>query len=114
MRTLLAPGGVIVLDVQNRWCAAAYGWLPTLARIVRDVARPSERSGDVTFSWRAGGATIPATGHVFTPREVPRLARAVGLHVRGGHVIDPATGVPRRHVFAGHLVYVLEPRGSVG
>ncbi len=108
MRSLLAPRGVLVMDVQHRYNARAYGWLRTLGRFIHDLVRPSETNGDVSFTWRAGGSTIAATGHVFTDAEVRALAHEAGLRILRRHVVDYDTGASCRWACSGHLVYVLE------
>lgn len=108
MRALLADGGLIFLDVNNRYNARAYGLLKTAARALFDLVNPSEANGDVSFDWEVGGRRIRARGHVFTPREVASLAARAGLCVRERHVLDYGTGARRRFAFRGQLLYVLE------
>ncbi|MDQ3919151.1 MAG: class I SAM-dependent methyltransferase, partial [Acidobacteriota bacterium] len=74
MRALLADGGLVFLDVNNRCNARAYGTLKTAARALFDLVSPTEANGDVSFEWQVGGRRIRARGHVFTPREVESLA----------------------------------------
>jgi SAM-dependent methyltransferase len=107
MGALLADDGLILLDVNNRYNARAYGPLKTAARVAYDFIRPSETNGDVSFSWDIDGQRIRARGHVFTPAEVESLATRAGLRVRERHVIDYETGERRRFVFEGQLLYVL-------
>ncbi len=108
MRELLAEGGLIFLDVNNRYNARAYGTPKTAARALFDLVCPAETNGDITFDWEIGGGRICARGHVFTPREVESQARRAGLRVRARHVVDYETGAQRRCVFQGQLLYVLE------
>lgn len=111
MRALLAEGGLIFLDVNNRYNARAYGMFKTTARALFDLVSPSETNGDLSFDWEIGGRRIRARGHVFTPREVESLAAGAGLRVRERHVIDYETGARRRFAFQGQLLYVLEREG---
>jgi SAM-dependent methyltransferase len=114
MRALLADGGLIFLDVNNRYNARAYGTLKTAARALFDLVSPSETNGDLSFEWEIGGRRIRARGHVFTPREVESLASRAGLRVRERHVIDYETGARRRFAFQGQLFYVLEREERAG
>lgn len=107
MRSLLADGGLILLDINNRYNARTYGRLKTTARFMFDLVRPSETNGDVSFDCDIGGRRIRAHGHVFTPAEVESLIMRAGLCVRERHVIDYETGEQRRFVFQGQLFYVL-------
>ncbi len=64
---LLAPGGRIFVDVNHRYNAVHYGWLPTAWRLVRG------GSHDVVVTWRSEG--VSTAGHVFTGREFSDLCR---------------------------------------
>jgi SAM-dependent methyltransferase len=108
MRSLLADGGLIFFDVNNRYNARAYGLFKTAARALFDLVSPSETNGNVYFSWEIEGRRIRGRGHVFTPREVETLAWRAGLRVRERHVFDYVTGERRRFVLQGQLLYVLE------
>jgi SAM-dependent methyltransferase len=112
MRHALAPKGRIWLDLHNRYNARYYGWAPTISRILYDAARPSPANGDVTFTLRANGVAVAATGHVFAPAEAARLFRAAGLAVARRWIVDYETGERRRTVVAGHLLYELTSRTS--
>lgn len=107
MGQLLAPGGRIFLDVNNRYNARAYGWLPVMGRMLKDLARPSETSGDISFEWRVGGRRIKSYGHVFTPREVEGLMQRAGLKVVSRRFVDYSSGRESRTGFGGQLFYEL-------
>src|SRR5262245_5071832 len=51
MRRLLAAGGVIFLDVNNRHNAPAYGWLRVAGRMGLDAIHPDLRRGDAAIEW---------------------------------------------------------------
>ncbi|MDQ3821334.1 MAG: class I SAM-dependent methyltransferase [Acidobacteriota bacterium] len=108
MRSLLEDGGLIFLDVNNRYNARAYGMVKTAARALFDLVRPSETNGDVSFDWNIEGRCVRARGHVFTPKEMASLVSRAGLHTRERLVIDYRSGALRRFVFQGQLLYVLE------
>jgi SAM-dependent methyltransferase len=107
MRSLLAAGGQIFLDVNNRYNAREYGWLASFGRVIYDRVRPSLSNGDVTFSWHVDGRAIKARGHVFTPREMMSLVSLSGLKVARRFIVDYQTGELRRSIFAGQLLYEL-------
>jgi SAM-dependent methyltransferase len=112
MSRLLAPGGRLFFDVNNRYNAAAYGWPMTLARVVKDVVRPADSNGDITFHWVVDGVSIPGRGHVFTPAEIDRLAAAAGLRIRQRVVLDYESGRRRRSIFSGQLLYEATAEGA--
>ncbi len=106
MRGLLSPGGVLFLDVNNRYNARAYGVARTVGRWLLDRLH-SEGHGDVVVTWQVGETTVRFTGHVFTPGEVEGLFREAGLAVRRRYLVDYDTGDLRRFPFEGQLLYEL-------
>jgi SAM-dependent methyltransferase len=112
MRELLADGGTLFVDVNNRYNARAYGWARTLGRIAYDALRPSDSNGDVVVVWRAGERVIQTVGHVFTPREMEGLFDDAGLKVTNRYVVDYRTGERRGSVLGGQLLYELVAGGG--
>jgi SAM-dependent methyltransferase len=110
MRRLLAPGGEIFCDVNNRHNARAYGRTRVLLRRFIDGVMPDERRGDARFEWQVAGERIAASGHLFTPREVRMLAADAGLGVVEERAIDYVTGEPSDCPREGQLLYRLAAR----
>lgn len=103
---ILSPDGLIFVDVIHRYNVRSYGATMTAARWLRDRTAPSDSNGDVKARWSTANGEISTYGHVFTDREVRRLADAAGLqHVRR-LVIDYGTGNIRRASWMGNLLYV--------
>ena len=109
MRRLIAPGGAIFLDVNNRHNAAAYGRVTVLARRIVDFVAPDERRGDTRFRWTIGGLNLPATGHLFTPAEIEGMIEESGLRVVRRTAVDYATGAYSTTPFRGQLLYHAAP-----
>jgi SAM-dependent methyltransferase len=107
MRRLLAPGGTIFCDVNNRHNARAYGRARVMLRRLLDRIIPDERRGDSRFEWVVQGERIPAAGHLFTPAEMQRLAREAGLVVEERLAVDYRSGRSSSGAFQGQLVYRL-------
>ena len=105
---LLAPGGRIILDVNNRHNASAYGTARVFARRVIDSILPDERRGDIEFFWTVEDRKIPAKGHLFTPREMAGIIRDAGLKISRIYAVDYMTGRRTENLTAGQLVYILE------
>jgi SAM-dependent methyltransferase len=103
---LLSPDGKLFLDVNHRYNLRSYGIYPTIARWTRDRFFPDERNGDVTVRWNVAEATISTYGHVFTHREIMRLADASGLELEERVVVDYEDGRVRRFAFMGNLLYI--------
>lgn len=106
MRALLAGGGQLFVDVQNRHNAAAYGRGRVLARVVLDRLWPDERRGDTSFDWKVGSRTVRGHGHLFTPSEIATLLRQAGFRIAERVAIDYATGERSRSPLRGQLVFV--------
>lgn len=105
---ILSPRGVLFVDVIHRYNMRSYGATMTVARWLRDRISPSENNGDVKASWPTAGGEISTYGHVFSEREMRRLAGAAGLECAERIVIDYGTGEVRRASWTGNLLYVLQ------
>lgn len=114
MARLLAPGGRLFLDVNNRHNAAAYGWRKVAWRVAVDALWPDERRGDSSFEWEIGGRRIPAMGHLFTPAEMDGILRRAGLSVRARVCVDYADGGEKPGRFSGQLAYMATADGEDG
>jgi 2-polyprenyl-3-methyl-5-hydroxy-6-metoxy-1,4-benzoquinol methylase len=106
-RKMLAPQGMVFLDVSHRYNAESYGWSMTFLRMAGDFFLRSEKRGDVAVAWKAGVRTIHTTGHVFTHREIKRLVRSAGLKILGHWIISYETGRESKLPLRGHLLYQL-------
>lgn len=108
MRALLAPGGRLFVDVQNRHNAAAYGRWRVCGRVVVDMLWPDERRGDTSFDWHVGGRAVRGHGHLFTPAEIGGLLHEAEFHVVARCAIDYATGRKSDSPFLGQLAFVCD------
>jgi 2-polyprenyl-3-methyl-5-hydroxy-6-metoxy-1,4-benzoquinol methylase len=107
LRDLLIPGGRIFVDVTHRYNVRSYGAWITCCRFLKDVVMPREENGDVTARWSLPEVECSTYGHVFTNREILRLAREAGLKVEACLPVDYETGVPTRFLLQGNLLYEL-------
>jgi len=109
LRQLLAPDGLLFLDVNHRYNTFSYGFTRTAGRFVWDIVWPGVHHGDVVVNWEYGSSRRRCStyGHVFTDREVQRLARTAGFSVDERIVIDYDEGCIRRFAFQGNLLYCL-------
>ncbi len=105
---LLAPKGLLFIDVNHRYNARHYGTAATLLRLVRDRVLSNESTGDVIAHWEVGGIKYATNGHVFTHGEFCRLLPTTGLTMVKRLIVDYATGEIRRSKFGGNLFYVLQ------
>jgi SAM-dependent methyltransferase len=110
MRNLAAklrPGGRILLDVNNRHNAAAYGRWAVCKRVLIDGLAFDARRGDAVYEWKIGAQSFQSSGHLFTPAEMGKLFSQAGLRVRARLSVDYASGAVSRSPFRGQLFYVL-------
>lgn len=103
---LLSPAGLLFVDVIHRYNKRSYGMTMTAARWLRDRIAPADSNGDVRARWSTSNGEISTYGHVFTDREMRRLAEAAGLPRIERVVIDYDTGEIRRARWNGNLLYV--------
>lgn len=108
MAALLAPGGRLFLDVNNRHNARAYGQLRVLGRRLVDFVAPDPARGDADFVWQIAGRAVPSMGHLFTPGELSGLVVSSPLRIRRRVAIDYSSGRVDESPFDGQLVLVLE------
>ena len=113
MASMLAPGGKIFLDVNNRHNAAAYGAFRVFWRQVLDTVLFDEKRGDASYIVDLPNGQVEGMGHLFTPAEVGRLCKQAGLHVREFFSIDYKTGQANASKRLGQLFLMLENRDSV-
>jgi len=114
MGGLLSERGILFLDVNHRYNAQAYGLPRTIARLLFDRIRPSERNGDVSVAWRLQDRAVRGVGHVFTRGEMARIAGPSGLRVRSLRFVDYGTGEEVRRAWSGQLLFEFRPAPTAG
>jgi SAM-dependent methyltransferase len=84
-------GGSLMLDVNNRYNARAYG--SGIVEANKKADQSGEYSGEVTAHHEVDGVTFATVGHVFHPNEIDRLVDGIsGLRIRDKLFIDYSTG----------------------
>ncbi len=112
--SMINSGGMIFLDVNHRYNAAAYGFFRTAVRILHDLVSPDIKNGDVVVGWRTPNGSdhqCRTYGHVFTDAEVRQLVRSAGLSIEQRIVVDYDNGKTRRFAHQGNFLYVMR-RGT--
>lgn len=107
MRGLLERGGILIVDVNNRYNAQAYGWPAALRNHARDSLgmRPS---GDFVIERTIDGRRYATVTHVFSPREARELVVRSGFRIVEEHFVDYASGRRDRGAWTGQLCIVAE------
>jgi SAM-dependent methyltransferase len=107
MRSVMAPGGCIVLDVNNRYNANQYGWAAVLRNLVKDTLNP-ERAGDfIANRVNPEGVTMHTFVHVFSRGELRQLCRDAGLTPVEERFLDYDTGEDRTR-WSGQMCFLIE------
>ena len=105
-----SDGGVIFLDVLNRYNIAECGLITVAGRWLYDTLAPSEENGDVNVTWNTHGNIVHTHGHVFTAREMEGLFENAGLSVVERIVLNYRNGQRLRWMTSGNPLYVLRPK----
>ncbi len=108
----LKPGGIFMMDVNNRHNAIAYGPFNVLQRVIIDTVNFDERRGDASYEWQIGDQTFQGSGHLFTPGEIENLLKKAGLKIVKRLSLNYATGAVSNSPYRGQLFYILTTSGN--
>lgn len=107
LKTLVGDGGVIFLDVNNRYNISQYGMKAVIRNIWRDLFFPNEGNGDFDLSFSTKAGVLKTSVHIFSPIEIEHLIKSTGFRILKRQVVDYRTGEIRKSIFGGQLVYKL-------
>lgn len=107
IREKLRPGGKLILDVNNRHNALAYGYWTILQRLLVDTVNFKESRGDARYQWEIDGTTFNANGHLFTAREIEKLFADAGFKVSNRYSVNYDNGAISESKYRGQLFYTL-------
>lgn len=107
IREKLKPGGKLILDVNNRHNALAYGYWTILQRLLVDTVNFKESRGDAHYQWEIGGISYDANGHLFTAREIEKLFADAGFKVSNRYSVNYDNGAISESKYRGQLFYIL-------
>ncbi|MCW5260795.1 class I SAM-dependent methyltransferase [Verminephrobacter eiseniae] len=113
LKAKLAPGGTIMLDVNNRHNRRAYGRWTVFRRRLIDALAFDDKRGDVHYQWQIGNQSLPSSGHLFTPAEMAGLFQRAGLGVAERLSVNYASGAVCDSPLDGQLFFRLR-HGSSG
>ena len=108
MRGLLDDAGQLILDVNNRYNAAEYGWLAAVRNRVNDALRRGS-GGDFVIRRTVDGRDVETMTHVFSPGEIEALVHAAGLTPIESRFVDYADGRTDRGRWSGQTLPGREP-----
>ena len=107
IRSLMSPGGALILDVNNPYNAAAYGWL-SLARNVLGKVLHRRGAGDFVASRWNSGRRLATVVHLFTRREILALCREAGLTPVSVRYVNYETGDVNAGQLSGQICLVMQ------
>ncbi len=107
LKNLIATGGVLFLDINNRYNVSQYGIDAVLRNILKDALASKDSNGDFELTLDAGINEIRTKVHIFSPYEIERLIKSAGLKILKKQVINYSTGEKRKSIFGGQLIYKL-------
>ena len=108
LESLLATGGRLIFDVNNRYNSSAYGLCKVFFRILVDRFKPSIKRGDVSYEWDINGVSVPASGHLFTDKEVKDFMKKTSLKLIKQYAVDYTNGEKSSKLIQGQLFYCYE------
>jgi SAM-dependent methyltransferase len=108
MRALVAPGGALILDVNNPYNAAEYGWGSAARNLVRNTLR-SRRRGDFVAKREVAGRKLTTFVHLFSRREILHLCRDAGLTPVDVTYVSYKTGDSDVRPWSGQICLTMQP-----
>lgn len=100
---LLRPGGMLIVDVNNRLNAAYYGPGSAVRNAVHAIRYGNEAGDFPTTRQDTAGEPIVTTTHLFSQREITALIENGGFSLEQICHFDYGTGSPRRSQFLGQI-----------
>jgi 2-polyprenyl-3-methyl-5-hydroxy-6-metoxy-1,4-benzoquinol methylase len=100
---LLNPGGVLMLDVNNRYNARTYSTRAALRNMMQDGLRPRPDAGDFTAERDSPTGPVRTTTHIFSPQEVMQALTEAGFSILQKQYVTYDKGEPTRWPWQGQL-----------
>ena len=108
MRAQVNNDGIVIVDVNNRHNAAAYGWPKVLRNLASDRFRGNQ-AGDFLVTRQTSDRLVSTIVHLFALEEIIELFRSAGLRPKQTYFLDYESGQPARNRWRGQLCVVAEP-----
>lgn len=104
---LLADGGVMFIDVNNRYNISNYGLLEFIKNILKDIFLPRNRVGNFNLNFFTKSGSIKTNVHIFSPFEINFLVNSAGVTILERQIVDYKTGEVKKFFWNGQLLYKL-------
>ncbi len=114
---VLKPGGMVVIDVINRWHTGdGHGYSKRRRTIVSELIQGRVKHklewGDVMFNLDIDASSVPGYFHTFTDKEANKLFRNAGFSIESHKVIGYGSGTTQAKLHQGNFLYVLKKRSE--
>ena len=107
MCSVLAPGGAVVLDVNNRYNTRQYGLRAVLRNLLRDTFQPGAAGDFLAHRSNSRGQTMHTLVHVFSSNEIAELCREAGLRIVKREYLDYMSGEAKTR-WSGQMCFLIE------
>lgn len=107
IRSTLAPDGILILDVNNRHNASAYGYFSVIKRMLIDTFNFKEERGDAYYEWKVSDKVFHSKGHLFTSSEIEDLFNMTGFKIKSRFSVNYSSGEVSSNKYQGQLLYIL-------
>ncbi|MEI6553138.1 MAG: class I SAM-dependent methyltransferase [bacterium] len=102
---LLSDGGVLFIDVNNRYNSTHYGKFSVFRNLLKDLFLSKDKTGNFDLSFKADTGNITTKVHIFNPKEIEYLIKSAGLTVEKRIILNYKTGTVEENFWKGQLVY---------
>lgn len=108
IRDYLKPGGIFILDVNNRLNGVSYGFLIAGYRFIIDKFFFKRSRGDVRTKWQIKENIIEGYGHVFSPFEIKSALKMNGFNLIKVKYVNYKNGKVSNNLFKGQIFIVAQ------
>lgn len=103
--SLLSPDGTFVLDLNNRYNIAHYGYVEVMKNMTNDVKNHPDKGW-----FTIGTGDNMSRVYIHAPLEIDPVIEAAGLYIDDVYYVDYRTGEKRESFFEGQLLYFLKKK----
>lgn len=97
---------ILILDVNNRYNAKAYGYFNVFCRFFIDYFFFHEKRGNTSYILNVKKKKIRGTGHIFTDDEFSNNLKKAGLKIVEKKIINYEDGKIMKNLIHGQLLYI--------
>ena len=111
MSSLLRPGGLLMIDVNNRYNSATYTKNAATKNVLADVMHPTKTHGDFVTTKQTPEGGVTTSTHIFSPQELVAGIVRSGLSLKKLLFVDYDNGSVKHSPFKGQIFAVAQKKG---